>query len=65
MRYNYIRVEAQWEGSLETGPTGSSLPPSFELLSANAVTLSSAIGCYDSDRAYLNLQQPRTPEGGT
>lgn len=40
MRYNYITVEAQWVGSVGTGPTGSSLPPSFELLSAEAVTLS-------------------------
>lgn len=39
MRYNYITVEAQRGGSLGTGPTGSSLPPSFELLSAKAVTL--------------------------
>lgn len=40
MRYNYITVEAQWDGSVGTGPSGSSLPPSFELLSAKAVTLS-------------------------
>lgn len=44
MRYNYITVEAQWVGSLGTGPRGSSLPPSFELLSAKAVTLSNRGG---------------------
>lgn len=64
MRYNYITVEAQWVGSLGTGPTGSSLTPGFELLSAEAVTLSNRGGYYNSASVYLNLQQPKTSEGG-
>lgn len=50
-----------------TGPTGSSLLQSFELLSAKAVTLSDS-GRWLADttataNVYLNLQQPKSSEG--